>query len=172
MVQLPPKPPCEHAIALKITGENLRGFRPEAVPALLYPVAANAQGVFTLGAEDAELRGDQIQVETQGKESNLGFWDKGTDWPAWKADITKPGRYRVSAHVATIHEGAAFLVLAAGQKLTAKPAPTGAWDKYATFDLGVIEVKEAGVLPVAIRATDPAKWQAINLRWLRLSPAN
>jgi alpha-L-fucosidase len=49
-IDLPDKKPCDHAIALKITGENLRGFKPElAVPAASI-IQPDAAGTITLSA--------------------------------------------------------------------------------------------------------------------------
>ena len=37
-----------------------------------------------LGADDAELHGDQIKTEDQGGQPNIGFWDNGSEWASWK----------------------------------------------------------------------------------------
>ena len=52
-VELPDKKPCNYAVALKLSGEDLRGFKPElAVPAASL-VQPDASGSLTLlrGAE-------------------------------------------------------------------------------------------------------------------------
>ena len=80
-VDLPDQKPCDYAVALKITGENLRGFKPElAVPAVSL-IQPDASGTLALTADDAELHGEQIKVEEKGGQSNIGFWDKPKNRP-------------------------------------------------------------------------------------------
>ena len=106
VVNLPAEKPCNYAVALKICGENLRGFKPElAAPssALIQPDSA---GTVTLSAADAELKGSQIQVEEKDGQPNIGFWDKAEESASWKVDFQKPGKYKVTASIAAISSDA------------------------------------------------------------------
>ena len=141
-VQLPAQKPCKFAIVLKITGENLRGFKPElAVPssAVLGP---DAQGNFTLAADDAELHGG-LQIESRGGKSNIGFWDRDSDWVSWKVNFKEPGQFIIKAACATTQPDSALVVEVAGQKVGGQVSTTGSWDKFTEREIGKIEVKKA-----------------------------
>jgi hypothetical protein len=57
----------------------------------------------------------------------------------------------------------------AGTKLIAKPAKTGNWEDVKSCSAGVVEIKQPGVVTLAVRAADGAKWKAINLRQVNLT---
>jgi alpha-L-fucosidase len=169
-VNLPGEAPCKYAVALKITGEDLRGFKPElaAPQAAAVPVVqADGGGNYTLGADDADLHGD-LKTEDHGGRSNIGFWDKAADWASWKVNFKEAGSYKVSANcAATSDSGVAVEV--ADQKAEGKVSATDAWDKFATAEMGVIEVKKAGEQIVKVRPADPTKWKPVNMRWVKLT---
>ncbi|MCX7007076.1 MAG: hypothetical protein NTY53_07475, partial [Kiritimatiellaeota bacterium] len=56
-----------------------------------------------------------------------------------------------------------------GEKLTAKPAKTGNWEDVKSCSAGVVEIKQAGVVTLAVRAADSATWKSINLRQVNLT---
>jgi alpha-L-fucosidase len=167
-VELPPQKPCDYALALKLTGQNLRAYKPELAAPAAVVVLAEPTGNFTLAPDDAELHGEGIKTEAQGGQPNLGFWDNADEWASWRVDFNQPGRFKVTASVATTHSGAPLVLEAAGQKLEGKTASTGAWDKFAVVELGVVEIKEAGPQTLALKPRDEVSWQALNLRWVKL----
>jgi alpha-L-fucosidase len=170
-VHLPSEPPCKYAIALKITGEDLRGFKPELAvpPSQSIPVILpDGAGNVSLEPDDAELHGD-LKTENQGGKPNIGFWDKGADWASWKVNFKEAGSFKVTAACAASAGDSALAVEIGGQEVEGKVAATGAWDKFATVEMGVIEVKKAGEQVVKVRPADPAKWKAVNLRGVRLT---
>jgi alpha-L-fucosidase len=166
VVSLPGKKVSEYTCALKIAGADLK---PVPVEIAVEPVRADAKGVFTLSPDDAELHGNQIKTEAQGGKPNIGFWDKADEWASWKAQVEKPGTYRVTADIAGLVESA-FVVEAAGQSLAGASAATGAWDKFQAVTVGTLDLKQAGVVEIKIRPKDAASWKAINLRGLKLTP--
>ena len=169
-IQLPDQKPCDYAVALKITGEDLRGFKPElAVPTPSAIVLPDASGKYTLAPDTADLHGN-LKEETQGGQSNIGFWDSPKDWASWKVNVKQPGKFKVTAGCATVHSGVSVVVEAAGQKLTGKVPATGAWEKFEELTLGTIEIKQAGEQVVSIRPGDAQTWKAINLRSIVLTP--
>jgi len=66
----------------------LAGFLVNGALSLRRP---DAKGVVTLLPNDAELHGEQIKVEAQGGQPNIGFWDKPEEWVSWKVKVDKPG---------------------------------------------------------------------------------
>jgi len=168
-VQLPAEKPCDYAVALKITGEDLRGFKPELAVPPVQAIQPDAAGNYTLGAEDAELHGEGVKTENQGGQPNIGFWDKAADWVSWKVKVKEPGRFKVSASCAAANGESALAVEIAGQKVEGKVPATGAWDKFTTVEMGVIEVKQAGDQTLKVRPRDAESWKAVNLRWVKLT---
>jgi alpha-L-fucosidase len=170
-VDLPGEAPCKYAVALKITGDDLRGFKPELAtpPAAAVPVVqADGGGNYTLGADDADLHGD-LKTEDHGGRSNIGFWDKAADWASWKVNFKEAGSYKVSANCAAAAGDSALAFEIGDQKVSGKVAATGDWEKFAAVDLDVIEVKKAGEQIVKVRPADPAKWKPVNLRWVKFT---
>ena len=167
-VQLPAGKPCDYAVALRMTGEDLRGFKPELAVPPVQAVQPDAAGNYSLAADDAELHGD-LKTENQGGQPNIGFWDKAADWASWKVNFKEAGRYKVSASCAAANGDSALALEIAGQKAEGKVPATGAWDKFATSEMGVIEVKQAGEQAVKVRPRDAESWKAVNLRWVKLT---
>jgi alpha-L-fucosidase len=170
-IQLPAQKPCDFAVAFKISGEDLRGFKPEqAVPTVSATVQADPAGKYVLAPDTADLHGS-LREETRGGQLNLGFWDDPKDWASWKVNVKQPGRFNVTAACATVHAGSSLTVAAAGQKLTASAPQTGAWDKFREVEMGTLELKQAGEQVVTVRPSDPQTWKAVNLRQVTLAPA-
>ncbi len=168
-VDLPEQKPCNYAIALKITGENLRGFKPELAAPAVSLVQPDASGTLALGAEEADLHGSQIKVEEKSGRSNIGFWDKADESAAWKVNFKEPGKYKVSALIATASDGALAVLDVAGSTIDLKPPATGSWDRFSELDAGTIEVPQAGVQTVKLHARDAQSWKPINVRWVKLA---
>ncbi|HEV2970304.1 MAG TPA: alpha-L-fucosidase [Pirellulales bacterium] len=167
IVTLPDKKISEYTTGLKIVGTALTN-----VP---YTPAARAtspdnRGRLVLEPEDAKLHGDKIATEEKGGRQNIGFWDNAGDWASWKVHFDKPGRYEVRTACAAMGE-AEFDIVVAGQRVSGKAPATGSHDKFSDVDLGSVEVPAAGDGSVELRAHDPAKWRAINVRAISLSPA-
>ena len=156
----------EYTCALKITGQNLQ---PAPIPEVAVTVTADAKGNFTLSPDDAELHGEQIKLEAQGGQPNIGFWDRADEWVSWKVKVDKPGKFLVSTSCASMHPNAEFVVEAAGQQLSGKPAQTGGWAEFRVADLGTIEIKQPGEQTVKVRARDAQSWKPINLRFVKLT---
>ena len=168
VVSVPANQVSPYTCALKVSGENLQ---PAPIPEIAIVVSPDAQGTVTLNPDDAELHGDQVKVEAQGGQPNLGFWDRPEEWVSWQVKFDQPGKFQVSAACATVHAEAEFIVEAAGQTLPGKPPRTDGWADFRTVDLGQLEVAQPGVQRIAVRARDAQSWRAINLRWVKLVPA-
>ena len=168
LVELPEKKANAISCSLRITGNNLK---PAALPATAALITPDANGQLLFTADAATLHGEKLKLEEQGGKSNIGFWDNPGEWVSWNAKITKPGKYKITATVATINDNAAFVVEAGDQRLDAKVARTANWDKFSTTELGLVEIKQAGNFSVNVRAKDEASWLAINLNSIQLTPA-
>lgn len=131
----------------------------------------DAEGSIKLSAELADIHNNintDTRVEEKGGVKNIGYWTNPESWIEWQFRIDKPGRFDVTAEVASVTDSKAILRLDDQENETAF-ANTGSYDDFQPQTLGVLEMKKAGDYTLQIR---PAKtgWQAINIRWVRLSP--
>jgi alpha-L-fucosidase len=167
-VRLPAQKPCDHAVALKITGRDLMPVAFDEPAPVIRPAA---DGSLKLDAETANLHGN-LKVESRGSQSNIGFWDSADDWASWDKVALSAGTYEVKALISTVHANAQFVVEVARQKLSATAPNTGAWDKFETVMVGQVKVSRAGELTVNCKARDAQSWKAINLVRLELVKNN
>jgi alpha-L-fucosidase len=168
VVELPPEKLSELTCSLRITGSH---FKPVPIPVTAAVITPDSHGRLIFGADDATLHGEQIKLEEHNGKPNIGYWDKPGEWASWTAHFDKPGKYLVSATIASANGDGEFILEAAGEKISAKAERTAGWDKFATSDLGTVEIKSAGDFTVSVRAKDAASWQAINLASLRFTPS-
>jgi alpha-L-fucosidase len=172
-VELPGEKLSDLTCALRITGRNLKPAPIPEAPAVAVPaciVTPDSQGRLIFSAADAALHGEHLKLEEQGGKPDIGYWDNADEWVAWTGRVDKPGTYQVSATIASANGDAEFQLEAAGQKLNGKVFRTAGWDKFATADIGTVEIKQAGNFTVVLRAKDLVAWQAINLNSLHLTP--
>ena len=155
-----------YTCALKITGTGLQAV---AFPEIVEPVRADAKGVFTLAPDMAQLHGEQVKPEQHGRFSNLGFWDRGTDWVSWNLEVAKAGAFNVTAVCSAQQKGGDFVVEVAGQRLSSQSAVTGNWTNYSPVVVGRVDLP-AGPAVLSFRPKDPATWKAINVRNVKLAP--
>ena len=166
-VEIPADAKPDLTCALRITGEN---FEPAPLPDMSALLTPDAKGGLTLNAGAAALHGTNLRLEQQGGKPDIGYWDDAADWVSWKVRLDQPGRYRVSATLASANGDAEFVVAIGDDTLDARATKTGGWDKFADYQLGTIEIKRAGQWTVSVRAKDEASWRPINLNSLRLDP--
>lgn len=187
-VEMPAEKPCDHAVALKITGlktlanadtSNLPWVpKPGAAPAPAgrvtqagTTVEQAADGSAKLLAEQAELHGSRIKVEARGAEPNIGYWSQVDDWASWKVKMVKAGTYELTAQVASQTGESEFVVEVAGRQMNCKAPLTGSWTKYQAIPLGKVEIKEPGEVTLTVRPRGADTWKHLNLAWVMLKPA-
>lgn len=169
-IQLPKALPSQHALAFKILGfKTVANVDPALIMATVsQTIEPGADGSITLLPDQASLHGGGIGVEGEGEGANIGFWDNARDWVSWDKVKLAPGAYRVALDAATIHNSSDFVLEVAGRKLPGKATLTGSWNAFKTFDLGTVEIGQAGTFAVSVRPSVGA-WNAINIRAIRLS---
>jgi alpha-L-fucosidase len=169
VVTLPEQKVSEYTCAIRITGTDLK---PIGIPQTSAVIRPEANGGYTLGADAADLHGDQIKQEAQGGQPNIGFWDKADEWVSWKVKFPKPANYKVSASAASPNGDVEFLVEAASKQLPGRAPQTGAWTEFRETDIGQLKIEQPGDQTVKVRPKDAATWKAINLRFVKLAPAS
>jgi len=163
----PSKLPSKYAICFKISGSNLKPVPFTIAQSVIKP---DKNGTITLSAETAELFGPQIQLEAQGNEPNIGFWDNPTANASWKAEIFKTGKYKIQCSIATTHNDTAITIELQNQQIQAKPEFTGNWAVFKTNDIGSVSISSPGVIVIKARPSSADTWKPINLRWIKLIP--
>lgn len=163
----PSKLPSKYAICFKISGSNLKPVPFTIAQSVIKP---DKNGTITLSAETAELFGPQIQLEAQGNEPNIGFWDNPTANASWKAEIFKTGKYKIQCSIATTHNDTALTIELQNQQIQAKPEFTGNWAVFKTNDIGSVSISSPGVIVIKARPSSADTWKPINLRWIKLIP--
>jgi alpha-L-fucosidase len=173
-ISLPAKPPCEHAFVFKFGGQDLK---PSAAVLDAFTVTKpGAGGAVTLLPAMAELHGSPVTVEPrkitvqeqQGHEY-IACWDKPEEWVSWKIQFPVPATYDLTILYSAASGDTDFAVELAGQKYHAIAKKTPTWFDYGTLALGQVTVAKAGVAELHLRAQDPAKWRALNVREIRLT---
>ena len=128
----------------------------------------NADGSLALKAIDAVTHGDQLKYESGGDHDNLGYWMTSSDWADWQFEIKTPGKFTVSAEIAS--QGAPSFTIKVGMNELKASAPnTGSYTEYKTVDIGEVEFSAAGKTSLAIHAVDDG-WAPINIRIIKLTP--
>jgi alpha-L-fucosidase len=164
IVTLPKQKISDHTCTLKITGSDLK-----AVPGQLFhtPVKSDENGCLTLGADNADLHGDGLNIETQNATSNvIRDWGNGKAWVSWKVPFPKVGRYAVSISLATSNAGTSFIIEMGKQALAGKTTNTD----FKDLDLGFVTIDKPGEQIVSMRAENPAKWRALSLLSVTMTP--
>jgi alpha-L-fucosidase len=128
----------------------------------------NADGSLTLRPGDAILHGSEIQTEGQGDQENVGYWTNPKDWIEWQFKAVRPGKYNLSAEIAS--PGSPGFMVELGEQSQAVVAPnTGSYARYQRVDIGTFEISRTGLTKVTIHAV-PDGWNPLNLRAIRMYP--
>ena len=196
-IQVPPlapaERPCENAFVFKLEGFNVSlnaaaVAEPPEPPATKPPAkkappkkapAKTPQASTTptlsddlvLDASEAGLTGSRLTLETKvgQQRKNIGRWNDVDAKAVWKVRIPAKGTYNIKAEVAAT-SASRLAVDIAGQTVTVDVPDTGGYDAPRIIDAGKVTVDAAGEVEVTARPADPAKWKAVNLWKLELTP--
>jgi hypothetical protein len=131
-------------------------------------LALAADGTLTLHALDAETHGEQLKYESGDGKDNLGYWTVPSDWAEWQFNITKAGKFTVTAEIAAQGSGS-FELSVGNQKLTGTAPNTGDYAKFQAVDLGTLEISSTGRVSLAVHPVADG-WQPLNLKSIKLTP--
>jgi alpha-L-fucosidase len=132
-------------------------------------LAQDYDGSVVLPASEARLHGDEIKYESGDQRNNLGFWTNPADWADWTVEVTRPGKFDVTAEVASLDK--ASLEVSVGGSRTRGAVPvTGDYGKFKVTKLGVLEIAAPGKVTLAVRPVTDG-WHPVNLKAIRLKPA-
>ena len=100
----------------------------------------------------------------------IGYWTNPEEWVEWQFNVVRPGKVKLTAEIAALGSGS-FTVSLGAQTLEAKAPATGDYGKFQDLELGTLELTGPAKASISVRARKE-DWQPLNLRKLRLTPAN
>ena len=158
--------PIASVVALEIEGE------PDVVVPPPTAVAPDKNGVLTLKADEAELKGETFKLEEQGGPPNIGYWTDASDTAAWRVKAGAEGEYEVELTYALAADcaGNEFEIACGGAKLAGKLEGTSGWGDFRKIRIGKIRLP-AGAATLEVKGTKQPKGGVMNLRALTLRPA-
>jgi alpha-L-fucosidase len=131
-------------------------------------IKQDKNGAVKLAAYDANIHGKNLKYESGHGHDNLGFWTDPSDYADWQFEITTPGKFNVTAQVAST--GSANLEISvAGKTLTVKFPNTGDYTKFQKIEIGQVELP-AGKHTLTVKPVKEG-WQPVNLRSIDITPA-
>lgn len=162
-IALPANAPDKIAsvIVAEVSGE------PAVIVPPVEPIVQAANGSLKLDAMEAILHGE-LKLEAKGLRQNIGFWMNAADWVEWPIQVTRPGKFTVTAEIAAQASGS-FEIIVGNHRLKAKAPKTGDYSKFQKVSLGEIELP-AGKTTLAIKPVKQG-WRPFNLITLTLTPA-
>ncbi|MGC8829256.1 MAG: alpha-L-fucosidase [Verrucomicrobiia bacterium] len=124
-------------------------------------------GSLKLAAFEATPVGKNLKYESGGGKDNLGYWTDPSDYAEWQFEITTPGKFNVTAQVASM--GSANLEISVvGKTLTMKVPKTGDYVKFQKVEVGQLELS-AGKHTLRVKPVKEG-WQPVNLKSIDLTP--
>ena len=177
-ITLPDTLPCKSALCFKVTGlktidglthDEIMTFR-NKLKETTTPSLPTADGSVLLMPNDAQLNGAKVQVEDNGKQANIGWWQDPSDSVAWNFKVDKSGAYKVMCNMASAAPSQ-LTIQVGSQNVVCSPAATGSFDQYQDMELGKIQIDNAGLYTMSFNPKSNG-WSPINIRSVRLVPAN
>ncbi|MDF2440514.1 MAG: alpha-L-fucosidase [Abditibacteriota bacterium] len=130
-------------------------------------LAQNIDGTLQLPPDQATMHGAlKLEQKADGRD-NLGFWLNAADWVEWQFKAVRPGRYQVSAEVAT-PEATALEMIFGNQKVRAAIPATGDYTRFQPLTFGTLQIGATGNATLQLKPT--TDWKPINLRALSFKP--
>ena len=153
-----PDPLCSTIVLPVVGAENIERA----------PLGQDYDGSLILPAAEARTHGQSIKYEVGDGHDNIGFWTDSNDWIDWQYQVTKPGKFAVSAEIAAL-QTASFELTLGDQKIKATAAVTGSYTRFRRVRLGTLEMTSTGPATLAVH---PVKedWQPINIRSIQFRP--
>ena len=130
----------------------------------------NTDGSLTLLADEAELIGNTIAMESIDGTTSIGFWTSAADSLSWSIYADKPGTYTISAEVA-MNDPTKVTISVDGSQIECVVPATGDFRKFRTVELGSIDIKQNGKTSLQMKPVAQG-WLPMNLRNVVLTPKN
>jgi hypothetical protein len=137
------------------------------------PNAPDKEGVIVLPARTADVHGVMLRYEPLPHKDTLGYWVRVDDWADWEFDVREPAEFRVEGLVGCGQGSGGSLVefRAAGQALKLTVPETGGFQQFMPQQLGRLSFDRPGRYRLEVRATSKPGPAVMDLREIRLVPA-
>jgi alpha-L-fucosidase len=149
----------------------------EGAPVVMTPpLRPGSDGVLTLSAMDATIRGGTAMLEGSGTNANVGYWTDANDTVSWEFELPAKGDYDVVLEYASTTAAdmakAAF-ELSGGPELAKVEyalSATGGWGSYKSVTVGRFGVPAGGKYTLTVRPAEMKNGFLMNLRRVVLKP--
>ncbi len=150
-------------IALDVAGE------PRVVT---IPLRQRDDGSITLRAIDADVIGMTARYESGNGKDNIGFWTDASDEVAWRFELSRPGRFRVTLAQSCPADtaGTPVNVTIGEATLSMRVQPTQGWADFVQVELGEVDLPVVGACEVRVQAQGKPPLAVMNLQSITLTP--
>lgn len=144
--------------------------RPAGDPVVAEP---GEDGSITLAAHNAVCHGRLLRYEPQPHKNTVGYWADEADWCEWSFKAAKPGAFKVLLlqGCGKGQGGSSIKISVGGQTLDATVEDTGHFQNFIERPVGTLKIDAAGTFSFQIRAAKKAKGAVMDVRQVRLAPA-
>ena len=128
---------------------------------------------ITLAAHNAVCHGRLLRYEPQPHKNTVGYWADENDWCEWTFKAAKPGTFNVLLlqGCGKGQGGSAVKIVVAGRTLEYTVEDTGHFQNFVERPAGTVKIDAAGTFTLEIRAARKAKGAVMDVRQVRLAPA-
>ena len=136
------------------------------------PLTQSKDGSVTLSVADAQIQatgGEEPKVESENGHPNIGFWMNSAATVTWTFKLNQPGKFTVSAPIASMSGSSRITVEVGGKKLNVTAPKTGDYSKFQTVELGTVTLDQPQMYHLTVQPVANG-WSPINLRAVSLKP--
>lgn len=128
----------------------------------------------TLSAGQARVTG-ALKILDTPVEYTIHYWNNLDDTISWTWSDASPGNYLVTINYSLDKTltGGVFSLKAGEQQITVTAPSTESWHDFKTFEIGILQIEQAGILTVTLQALKlpEAKETAMpDITWLKFIP--
>jgi arylsulfatase A-like enzyme len=137
------------------------------------PNPQSADGIVTLPARTAEVHGIMLRFEPLPHKNTLGYWVRADDWASWEFQLSKPGTFRLEIlqGCGNGSGGSEVDFLVAGQTFPVTVQETGGFQNFVRREIGTVKIDQPGRYTLSVKPRKKPGLAVMDLREVRLSPA-
>ena len=131
-------------------------------------VAPDKDGVIHLLPGDARLEGDQVRIQGEGDQTNIGYWVNPKDAISWDLQAEHDGKYLIQIDAAAPDEGSVLLIQGVG-KLACQVPRTADYNTFQSTKVGEVSLPKGAKITLTLRPVADG-WRPVNVRKVELLP--
>src|SRR5262249_43317329 len=137
------------------------------------PNPPSKDGVITMHARTALVKGVQLRYEPLPHKDTLGFWTNKDDYATFDFTVEKAGTFTVEVlQGCGAKSGGAEVELAVGdEKLTFTVKDTGGFQNFEAREVGSLKIEKTGLHTLTVKAKTKPGVAVMDLRQIVLKPA-